>query len=79
MVIYVRTVDGIWHVVMEYMPGGSNIREIFMSCENFTPSVTAIPTYWYSLKYNAEVLAFLQVPNSQPIRLLVLLHWDAVV
>ena len=76
-VIHVRTLDGICDVVKTYMPAGRNIREIFGALENRTPAAPTIPADWYSLKSDAEVLAFLQKTNSKPIWLLVLLHPDA--
>ena len=76
-VIDVRTLDSIWDVVKAYMPAARNIREIFGELENTTPAATTITDDWYSLKSVAEVLAFLQMTNSKPIRLLVVIHRDA--
>ena len=78
-VIHVRTLDGIWDVDKAYMPAGRNIREIFCGLTNPTPAVTTIAANWYSLKSDAGVLAFLQIKNSKPIWLLVVLQGDAAV
>ena len=66
-----------WDVGKAYMPAGRNILEIFGALQNPTPAATTIPADWSSLKSDVEVLACLQMTNSKPIRLLVVLHRDA--
>ena len=59
------------------MPAGRNIHEIFGALENPTPAAQTISADWYDRKSDVEVLAFLQMTNSKPVVLLVVLHRDA--
>ena len=74
VVVHLRTLDGIAVVVYPYLPVGRNIREILGALEDPDPAAPTIPPDWTHLRTDAEVVAFLQMTESKPIRLLVVLH-----
>ena len=72
--IHLRTLDGIAVVVHPYLPVGRNIREILGALKDPDPAALTISADWTHLGTDAEVVAFLQMTKSKPIRLLVVLH-----
>jgi len=68
-----RTLDGIWDMVKTYMPAGRTVRQILTALK-YPVAGSSQPTDWSSLRSDEEVVAFLQMTNAKPIRLLIVLH-----